>query len=173
MHRMWELGVSDLTAAHANHVERSGVLPLAFTLVHYVRGEDNSCVRLLGYDRLLWDEHVARIGFTGTPPRRGGPMDEAERVRIADLEAWRDYQARVFERTERALATLPASHLDVIHYEAAARPASLRGSFLEQLVPEGPITRRDAAEAFIYQHGIRHLGELEHARALVGLRGLS
>jgi hypothetical protein len=28
-------------------------------------------------------------------------------------------------------------------------------------------------DAYLYQHGIRHLGELEHARSLVGLGGVS
>jgi hypothetical protein len=31
----------------------------------------------------------------------------------------------------------------------------------------------DVVEAWIYQHGIRHAGELEHARALVGLGGVA
>jgi hypothetical protein len=32
------------------------------------------------------------------------------------------------------------------------------------------ITRLDAMEGWWYQHGLRHMGEIEHAGALVGLQ---
>ena len=38
--------------------------------------------------------------------------------------------------------------------------------------PDG-IMRLDALECWIYQHGLRHMGEIEHARALVGLGGMT
>ncbi len=38
--------------------------------------------------------------------------------------------------------------------------------------PEG-ITLLDAAECWIYQHGLRHMGEIELARGLVGLGGMT
>jgi len=38
--------------------------------------------------------------------------------------------------------------------------------------PDG-ITLLDASECWIYQHGLRHMGEIEHARALVGLQGMT
>ena len=38
--------------------------------------------------------------------------------------------------------------------------------------PQG-ITLLDAAECWIYQHGLRHMGEIELARGLVGLHGMT
>ena len=38
--------------------------------------------------------------------------------------------------------------------------------------PDG-ITLLDAAECWIYQHGLRHMGEIELARGLVGLGGMT
>ena len=38
--------------------------------------------------------------------------------------------------------------------------------------PEG-ITLLDATECWIYQHGLRHMGEIELARGLVGLNGMT
>jgi len=38
---------------------------------------------------------------------------------------------------------------------------------------ERGISRSDALECWIYQHGLRHMGEIEHARALVGLGGMT
>ena len=172
MHALWQRGVADLTLAQVNHVERAGVLPIAFTLVHAVRGEDASATSLLEAGPLLWDAHVERIGFRGTVPQRGTPLAEAERVRLGDLDAWRAYQSAVFDRTERALAALSADRFDLPMF-GGQRPASLEGSFLAAYVTEGPIRRRSAIEALVFQHGSRHLGELEHARALVGLGGLS
>jgi hypothetical protein len=174
VHALWQQGVADLTLAQVNHFERPGVLPIAFTLMHLVVGEDRNAARHLGAGALLWDEQswAERVGLVGEPPVRGTPMAEAERIRLGDLDAWCVYQTAVFARTERALDALPLAHFAE---KAMQRPPAdkLRGSFLALLVPEGEIRVSDVCEAYIFQHAVRHLGELEHARALVGLGGLS
>jgi hypothetical protein len=174
VHALWQQGVADLTPARANHFERAGVLPIAFTLMHLVVGEDRNAARYLGAGALLWDEQgwAERVGLVGEPPVRGTPMRDAEHIRLGDLDAWRVYQTAVFARTERALEALPAGRFAE---KAMDRPAAdkLKGSFLALLVPEGEIRVRDVCEAYLFQHAVRHLGELEHARALVGLGGLS
>jgi hypothetical protein len=38
--------------------------------------------------------------------------------------------------------------------------------------PEG-ITVLDGVECWLYQHGLRHMGEIELARAFVGLQGMT
>jgi len=38
--------------------------------------------------------------------------------------------------------------------------------------PEG-ITVLDATECWMYQHGLRHMGEIELGRGLVGLQGMT
>jgi len=172
LHGLWDRGVADLTLDQVNHVERAGVLPIAFTLVHYVRGADAHALDLLDLEGLLWDEHSAHFGFTGVIPSRGTPMADAERVRIGDLGAWRTYQRAVFDRIEQGLENMTEQRLALPMF-GGGRPESLKGGFLAAYVPEGTITRRHAIEAWLYQHGCRHLGELEHARALVGLGGLS
>jgi hypothetical protein len=48
----------------------------------------------------------------------------------------------------------------------------MRGGFIAMVSGNGPVFLGDLMELVIYQHAIRHLGEIEHARALVGLRGL-
>ena len=174
LHALWQQGVADLTLDHANHFERAGVLPIAFTLIHFVVGEDRNAARYLGAGALLWDQQgwAKRVGLVGEPPVRGTPMADAERIRLGDIGAWRAYQTAVFARTERALATLP---LDRFAQKAMDRPPAdkLRGAFIALLVPEGDFHVSDVCEAYLFQHAARHLGELEHARALVGLGGLS
>ena len=174
VHALWQQGVADLTVDQVNHFERAGVLPIAFTLMHFVVGEDRNVARYLGADTLLWDRQgwAKRVGLAGEPPMRGTPMADAERIRLGDIDAWRAYQTAVFERTERALATLP---LDRFAQKAMERPPAdkLKGAFIALLVPEGDFNVSDVCEAYLFQHAVRHLGELEHARALVGLGGLS
>lgn len=72
----------------------------------------------------------------------------------------------------RGVADLTVAQVNHVMFDGQ-RPAGNERSFIEHLVPSGPLRRGDLAEAWIYQHGIRHLGELEHARALVGLGGIS
>jgi hypothetical protein len=174
VHTLWQQGVSDLTLAQVNHLERAGVLPIAFTLMHYVVGEDRNVARYLGADPMLWDQQgwAKRVGLVGEPPQRGTPMADAERIRLGDVDAWRAYQSAVFARTERALQALPPARFAE---KAMDRPPAdkLKGSFLGLLVPEGEIRIAHVCEAYLFQHAVRHLGELEHARALVGLGGLS
>ena len=173
-HALWQQGVSDLTAEHVNHFERADVLPIAFTLMHFVVGEDRNVARYLDADSLIWDAQgwATRVGLIGEPPVRGTPMADAERIRLGDMDAWRAYQTAVFARTERALATLP---LGRFAEKAMDRPPAdkLKGAFIALLVPDGEIRVSDVCEAYLFQHAVRHLGELEHARALVGLGGLS
>lgn len=170
MHRLWDFLTGDLSAEHVNHFERAGVLPIAFTLTHAITNEDRSVAALLGGEA-LWDSHADRIGLSGDIPRRGTPMEVAERVRIRDADAWRAYQREVFERTERAIAEAPLERL-AGPYEIP--PRSFAGGFLALLVGTPERVRVvDALEAWVYQHGIRHAGELEHARALVGLKGVT
>lgn len=165
----------DLTLDQVNHHERSGVLPIAFSLLHVVGGQDRSVSQFLGGGApTIWDgaDWAKRIGFSGVHPGRGTPIADAEKVRIGDLDAWREYQAAVFAKTESALENAPLALFEQDAF-GGTRPPAARGSFLLLLVPSGPIRVMDVVEAYIFQHASRHLGEIEHARALVGLGGLS
>ena len=51
--------------------------------------------------------------------------------------------------------------------------ATLAQTFSARVAGEAGITRSDAIECWIYQHALRHMGEIEHARALVGLSGMT
>jgi hypothetical protein len=175
MHSLWLIGVRDLTLEQANHCERQGVLPIAFSLLHFVRSEDNATSNYILKSSNLWDAGgwAAQIRPTVEDVGRGTPMAVAAGLRFSDIDAWRAYQAAVFTRTEAALVELPASRYEELPF-GAELPARMAGAFISYAVAPGqPPTLLDAIECFIYQHGIRHLGELEHARALVGLGGTS
>ena len=99
-------------------------------------------------------------------------VDEMTSQRIGDYEAFKAYQRQVFERTERHLAAIEPDDLrrvvvprpfpDVIAQTFSARCAG----------PEG-VTVLDGFECWLYQHGLRHMGEIELARGLVGLGGMT
>lgn len=172
---MLDLAVADLTLEQVNYVERTGVLPIAFSLIHVVGSQDRSASRHLADGApTLWEDGgwAARVGLAGDLPFRGAAMADAERTRFGDVDAWREYQTAVFARTEHLLANVP---LEVFSRDAFAgqRPDLGQHSFLSLFVPSGTIRVMDICEAYLFQHACRHLGEIEHARALVGLGGVS
>ncbi len=173
--QMLDLAAADLTLEQVNHAERPGVLPIAFSLAHVVGGQDRSASRFLANGApSLWEsgDWARRVKITGGLPLRGTPMEEAERIRFGDLDAWREYQTAVFAKTGSALQNAPLSLFDRDAF-AGERPDLGKNSFLGLLVPSGPITIADVCEAYLFQHAARHLGEIEHGRALVGLGGIS
>jgi hypothetical protein len=171
-HASWQLAVADLTLDQVNHHEREGVLPIAFSLVHLVTTEDIRLSATLGLPNSIWKAEGIqhKIGANVLSVARGTPIDVAETLTLTDLDAWRDYQSRVFAQTDEQLAALDDSRWDEVVFEAV--PESMHGGFLHLLVGNGPVTLGDYFEVVLYHHALRHLGELEHARALVGLTGV-
>lgn len=50
----------------------------------------------------------------------------------------------------------------------------MQNIFCGMVVGRGnPIRKLEVLECFVYQHGPRHMGEVEHGRALVGLSGMT
>lgn len=170
---MLERAIADLTLEQVNHRERPGVLSIAFSLLHVVGGQDRNVAKYLDDGPTLWESGAFSrlVGYDGELPARGTPMSVAERIQFTDLDAWRAYQTAVFARTGSAIANAPLARFDEI--VITERPASAAGSFLFALVPSGPVRLVELCEAYLFQHASRHLGEIEHARALVGLGGVS
>jgi hypothetical protein len=101
---------------------------------------------------------------------RGTPIEVAETLRFKDIDAWRAFQSEVFAQTMDALARTEDDRYDEV--VLAEIPDSLRGGWLHMLSGDGPVRMGDYLETVLYHHAIRHLGELEHARSLVGLHGV-
>lgn len=171
MHKLWQDALTDMSLDQVNHHERAGVLPITFSLFHYVTGEDRAVAERILNESMIWsNEWAERTGVDGEPIRRGAPIAVAEQVRIRDLDAWRAYQTEVFTRTERALAAFPESRWDEVVSERV--PEAMKGGFIALLAGDGAVLLGDLMDVFLYQHGMRHLGEIEHARSLVGLQGV-
>jgi hypothetical protein len=172
VHQSWQEAAADLTLDQVNHHERAGVLPIAFSLMHLVNTEDfRACERLTGQEPLWktggWDK---KVGVSVPAVFRGTPMDVAESLRFQDIDAWREYQTAAFNQTDELLVATDDVRWDEIYLESV--PPAQQGGFIHLLVGDGPVTLGDYLEVVLYHHALRHLGELEHARALVGLHGV-
>jgi hypothetical protein len=128
---------------------------------------------MLGAGPMIYtDEWAERMGLTVHDHGKHKTVDEMVLQRIGDYTAYTDYQRLVFAKTESWLAALdPASLHEVI--VARPFPPHIASTYSARVAGEPGITRLDATECWIYQHGLRHMGEIEHARALVGLNGMT
>ena len=172
LHSLWEDAVASMSLDQVNHVERRPVLPIAFSLFHMAQIEDGSAAMLGAGDLVYDDAWGKRMGLTILDHGKHRTVDEMVEQRIGDYVAYCDYQAQVFERTESWLATLDDEALDEVVIQRPF-PPQIASTFSARVAGDAGMTRRDAVECWIYQHGLRHMGEVEHARALVGLQGLT
>ena len=172
MHSLWEDAVATMDIDHVNHVEREPVLPIAFSLFHFVNIEDSSAT-ILGAGPMIYDDTWAkRMGLGVEDHGKHRTVDEMVHQRLGDYDAFREYMDAVFAKTESWLATLDPGTLSEVVVRRPF-PDQIASTFSARVAGELGITRLDATECWIYQHGLRHMGEIEHARALVGLQGMT
>ena len=172
MHSLWEEAVATMDVDQVNHVERDEVLPIAFSLFHFANIEDGSASVLGAGPAIYSDEWAAKIGLTIADNGKHRTPEEMVEQRIGDYDAYREYQTLVFAKTEDWLAGLDPAALDEV-VVTRPFPPQIASTFSARVAGEAGITRLDATECWIYQHGLRHMGEIEHARALVGLNGMT
>jgi hypothetical protein len=98
-------------------------------------------------------------------------VEEMEQLRVGDWDAYQEYQAQVIERTASALASADRAMLETVLIPRL--PEAMRNIYCALVVGDGPVRKLEVAECFVYQHGLRHMGEIEHGRALVGLGGMT
>lgn len=172
MHSLWEDAVATMDVDQVNHVERDAVLPIAFSLFHFAQIEDGSATMLGAGPMIYTDEWASKIGLSIHDNGKHRTPEEMVAQRIGDYDAYREYQTLVFAKTEDWLAGLDPASLDEL-VVARPFPPHIASTFSARVAGEAGITCLDATECWIYQHGLRHMGEIEHARALVGLNGMT
>ena len=172
LHTLYEDALATMDLSHVNHFERDGVVPIAFSLFHYVNVHDGSFMLLTGQAPIWNDEWQSRVGLTVNDHGKHRTVDEMVHQRIGDLEAFRDYMRAVFSRTETWLADLAPDELDRVVITRPF-PPQIASTFSPRVAGEPGITVLDGFECWIYQHGLRHMGEIELARGLVGLQGMT
>lgn len=174
MNTLWERAASDLTLEQVNHHEREGVLPMAFSFSHYIRAQDQSISVMFLGEQPLWlgGGWGAKVGVNIDVLGREATVEEMQHLRFADFEAWKAYQAAVIARTAGVLETLTAGMLAEVILPQL--PPNMLNIFCAIVIgPGAPLRKLEVLECFVYQHGLRHMGEIEHGRALVGLQGMT
>jgi len=172
MHGLYYQAVGSMDAEHVNHFEKPGVLPIAFSLFHYTNIEDGSFMLITGEMPIWNDEWQERVGMTINDHGKERTVDEMVNQRIGDFEAFKEYQRQVFQRTEDYIAAMdPADFTRVVIPRPF--PATVASTYSARVAGEQGITVLDGFECWMYQHGLRHMGEIELARGFVGLGGMT
>ncbi len=174
MNTIWERAISDMTLEQVNHHEREGVLPVAFSFSHFMRAQDQSISAMFLREPLLWVSGgwAEKIGVAVDALGREETVEEMQAQRFGDLDAWKAYQSAVIARTDGVLETITPEMLTEVIIPQL--PPNMQNIFCGLVVgPGNPIRKLEVLECFVYQHGLRHMGEIEHGRALVGLGGMT
>ncbi len=171
-HSLYRDAVASMDETHVNAVVVANVLPIAFSLVHQVLIEDFSRAVLSGEAVLFDDAWRARLDLALADDGKARTVEEMMAQRIGDYRAFVEFQSLVFDATESYVDRVDPESLSevIVGYPYGA---TLENTFSARVGATDGITRSDAIESWIYQHALRHMGEIEHARALVGLGGMT
>ncbi|NBR00908.1 MAG: hypothetical protein EBS48_00865 [Actinobacteria bacterium] len=155
-----------------NHHLGENVMPIAFSLFHYVNMHDASFMMLSGEMFIANDEWMQRIAPSIPDHGKHRTPGEMHLQQIGDKDAFNEYMNLVFGRTEKWLATLDPAELDRVLLTRPFGP-QVANTYSARVAGEAGLTVLDGVECWLYQHGLRHMGEIEHARAFVGLTGFT
>jgi hypothetical protein len=172
MHSLYHQAVSTMDIEHVNHFEREGVVPIAFCLFHITNMIDASFMMMTGTPPIWNAEWQERVQMTIDDHGKHRTVDEMIHQRIGDYEAFQEYMRAVFTRTEEWLEQLDPAELDRVVIPRPF-PPQIASTYSARVAGPDGITLLDATECWIYQHGLRHMGEIELARGLVGLGGMT
>ena len=175
MHALFSLyydAVATMDIDQVNHFEREGVLPIAFSLFHIVNMVDASFLLMTG-TAPVWDaEWEARVHPAIADHGKHRTVEEMVHQRIGDYGQFQEYMRAVFDRIENWLAGLDPAELSRLVIPRPF-PEQIASTYSARVAGIEGITLLDATECWIYQHGLRHMGEIELARGLVGLGGMT
>ncbi|MGH8994735.1 MAG: DinB family protein [Acidimicrobiales bacterium] len=172
LHSLYTDAVATMDADQVNHFERDGVVPIAFSLFHIVNMVDASFMLMTGTPP-IWDETWNDRVKPAIPDHgKHRSVEEMVHQRIGDYGAFQEYLHAVFDRVEAWLADLDPAELTrtVI---TRPFPEQIASTYSARVAGPHGITVLDATECWIYQHALRHMGEIELARGLVGLGGMT
>jgi DinB superfamily len=172
LHSLYYDAVATMTLDDVNHVEREGVLPIAFSLFHIVNMMDASFMLMTGTPPVWDDTWEARVRPAINDHGKHRTVEEMVHQRIGDYEAFQEYMGIVLARTEAWLDALDPSELERVVITRPF-PPQIASTYSARVAGPDGITLLDAAECWIYQHGLRHMGEIELARGFVGLEGMT
>jgi hypothetical protein len=148
------------------------VLPIAFSLFHYSNMQDVTFAVLAGEQPVWNDDWQARVQMAIDDHGKEYTVDEMVDQRVGDYVAFKEYMHTVYQRTEAWLGGLERADLDRVVVPRPFPPV-VANTFSARVAGDQGVTVLDAIECWWYQHGMRHMGEIELARGLVGLGGMT
>lgn len=160
MHNLLDKAVEDMTLEQLNFRPREGGLSPFFSLWHYVRTEDNIIQWVINRGPTVWmqGDYHEKLGLHRTSQGTGMSKEDAEALTLRDLDLWREYQPKVWEATARYLETMDPAEFD-------ARRVTIK--------PLPEMSLWDGLYGICLSHGYRHIGEIEYARGVIGIGGLT
>jgi hypothetical protein len=172
MHSLYEDATATMTLEQVNHREKARVMPIAFSLFHYVNMQDASFMILSGEPFICNEEILDAINPSIRDHGKHKTVEEMDVQQIGNYEAFIDYMNKVFARTEKWLAQLDPAELNRVLLVRPFGPA-VENTYSARVAGPDGLTVLDGIECWLYQHGLRHMGEIELARGFVGLEGMT
>ena len=172
MFSLYEEATATMTIEQVNHHEREGILPIAFCLFHYINMQDTAYAMLTGEPPVFNEDWARRIQPEIADHGKEKTVQEMQFQKIGNYEAFIEYMNTVFARTEKWLVQLSTSELERVVVPRPL-PPQIASTFSAKVAGEVGLTVLDGIECWIYQHGLRHMGEIELARSFVGLTGMT
>lgn len=160
MHAMLDKVIEDMTEQQLNFRPQEGGVSPFFSLWHYVRTEDNVVNWVIHRRPTVWMEggYDQSLSLPRTSQGTGMTEEEANAVVLRDLAAWKAYQPRVWAASAAYLASMDPSEFE--ERRVTIKP-----------LPE--MSLWDGLYGICLSHGYRHIGEIEYARGVIGLGGLT
>ncbi len=172
MFSLYEEATATMTVAQVNHREREGILPIAFSLFHYIHLLDTALMTLTGEPPVWNAAWEGRIQPVIADHGKHRTVAEMQFQQIGDYPAFIAYMQTVFAHTESWLKRIEAAELERVVIQRPF-PPQIASTFSARVAGPQGITVLDGIECWIYQHGLRHMGEIELARSFVGLQGMT
>ena len=160
MHGMLDKAVQEMSLEQWNYWPEQGGVSAFFSLWHYVRTEDNIVQFVIQGKSTSWLDggFDTEFGLHRTAQGTGMTHEQAMTVQMVDTSRWLEYQREVWVATDTYLQSINVN--DLHSTEVTIKP-----------VP--PMSLWQGLFGMCLTHGYRHVGEIEHARGLVGLGGLA
>ena len=160
MHRMLNEATADMNLEQLNWQSNDGGITPFFSLWHYVRTEDNIINFVVQGKPTVWieGEFNVQLGLHRTSQGTGMNADEAAQIILKDLTLWKKYQQGVWAASENYLRTISPTQFN-------SRKVTIK--------PLPEMSLWDGLFNICLSHGFRHVGEIEYARGLLGLGGLT
>ena len=159
MHAAYNDAIADLTPEQMHWRANDNGLPIAFILWHYVRTEDNVINFVLQRKPTVWlaGEWNVKFGLDRIAQGTGMSLTDAQNLHINSKEEFSTYMKEVWQATDDYLG---ANDDSLLEQKTTVRPLG------EMLVA-------NAIGNMCLTHGFTHLGEIQHVRGLLGLRGMA